>query len=39
MYILTTQQVLDMAAGIIAIPVGAPGYPSDFNAFFDSTWN
>ena len=39
MYILTTQQVLDMAAGIITIPVGAPGYPSDFNAFFDSTWN
>ena len=39
MYILTTQQVLDMAAGIIAIPVGAPGYPSDFNTFFDSTWN
>ena len=39
MYILTTQQVLDMAAGIITIPSGAPGYPSDFNTFFDSTWN
>ena len=38
-YILTTQQVLDMAAGIITIPVGAPGYPSNFNTFFDSTWN
>ena len=38
-YILTTQQVLDMAAGIIAIPVGAPGYPGNFNTFFDSTWN
>ena len=39
MYILTTQQVLDMAAGIITIPVGAPGYPGNFNTFFDSTWN
>ena len=39
MYILTTQQVLDMAAGIIPIPLGAQGHPSDFNAFFDSTWN
>ena len=39
MYILTTQQVLDMAAGLIPIPLGAPGYPNDFNTFFDSTWN
>ena len=39
MYILSTQQVLDMAAGIIAIPLGAPGYPGGFNTFFDSTWN
>ncbi len=37
-YILTTQQVLDMASGLIGIPVGAPGYPGDFNTFFDSTW-
>lgn len=39
MYILTTQQVLDMATGAITIPLGAPGYPGDFNTFFDSTWN
>ena len=39
MYILTTQQVLDLATGVISIPQGAPGYPSNFNTFFDSTWN
>lgn len=38
MSILTTQQVLDMASGLIGIPAGAPGYPGDFNTFFDSTW-
>lgn len=38
MYILTTQQVLDMASGLISIPPGAPGSPGDFNAFLDSTW-
>ena len=37
-YILSTQQVLDMASGLIGIPAGAPGYPGNFNAFFDSTW-
>lgn len=37
-YILTTQQVLDMATGVIGIPVGAPGYPGNFNTFLDSTW-
>ena len=37
-YILTTQQVLEMASGSIGIPAGAPGYPSNFNTFFDSTW-
>ena len=38
MSILTTQQVLDMASGLIGIPAGAPGYPGNFNTFFDSTW-
>ena len=38
MYILSTQQVLDMATGKITIPKGAPGYPGDFKTFFDSTW-
>ena len=38
MYILSTQQVLDMATGTIGIPKGAPGSPGDFNAFFESTW-
>lgn len=38
MYILTTQQVLDLATGAILIPVGAPGYPGDMNTFLDSTW-
>lgn len=37
-YILTTQQVLGMASGGIGIPAGAPGYPGNFNTFFDSTW-
>ena len=37
-YILTTQQGLGMASGGLGIPVGAPGYPGDFNTFFDSTW-
>lgn len=37
-YILTVQQVLDLANGVIGIPVGAPGYPSNFNTFLDSTW-
>ena len=37
-YILTTQQVLDLATGVIGIPVGAPGYPGNFNTFLDSTW-
>jgi PqqD family protein of HPr-rel-A system len=38
MYILTTQQVLDLASGAILIPNGAPGYPGDMNTFLDSTW-
>lgn len=38
MYILNTQQVLDLATGKILIPVGAPGYPGDMNTFLDSTW-
>ena len=37
-YILSTQQVLDMETGKIAIPKGAPGYPGNFNDFFNSTW-
>ena len=37
-YILTTQQVLDMASGAIGIPPSAPGYPGNFNTFLDSTW-
>ena len=37
-YILTTQQVLDLATGAIMIPIGAPGYPGNMNAFLDSTW-
>ncbi len=37
-YIMTVQQVLDLALGTLSIPVGSPGYPSDFNAFLDSTW-
>lgn len=38
MYILTTQQVLDLASGAILIPNGAPGYPGNMNTFLDSTW-
>ena len=38
MYILTTQQVLDLATGKILIPIGAPGYPGTMNTFLDSTW-
>ncbi len=37
-YILTRQQVLDLATGVIGIPLNAPGYPGNFKAFFDSTW-
>lgn len=37
-YIMTVQQVLDLAQGTISIPVGAPGYPSNFLTFLDSTW-
>lgn len=37
-YILTVQQVLDLATGATLIPVGAPGYPGDMNTFLDSTW-
>ena len=38
MYILTKQQVLAMAMGTILIPLNAPGYPSNYKTFFDSTW-
>ena len=38
MYILTTQQVLDLATGKILIPIGAPGYPGNMITFLDSTW-
>ena len=38
MYILTTQQVLDLATGKILIPIGAPGYPGTMYTFLDSTW-
>lgn len=37
-YILTRQQVVDLASGATVIPLNAPGYPFDFKAFFDSTW-
>ncbi len=37
MYILKSQQVLDLAGGL-AIPAGAAGAPSNYNTFFDSTW-
>lgn len=37
-YILTRQQVLDMASGVIGIPANAPGAPMNFKTFFDSTW-
>ena len=38
-YILTRQQVLDLATGVAKIPVNAPGYlTNNFKTFFDSTW-
>lgn len=37
-YILTKQQVLDLATGTLTIPVGFPGYPNDIKTFLDSTW-